>query len=204
MLLRAAVSKPSSLTIVVNCATIISPFAARGERQSAPDYAAPRFSSADISSNREEFLIGHSIVPMFNGAMHPAEATGPRSEAWFVEADHVDAARRGRSGARVRREEATSLRAIIVSSLFLILFTGALLFGGHAAINPLLRLATTAGETRSVGDVLLPERDGRFCRHLSFDNNTATIAEGTVEPCPDNIAKGEFHSFGHGFSWGEH
>jgi len=32
MSLRAAVSKPSSLTIVVHCATIISPFAARGER----------------------------------------------------------------------------------------------------------------------------------------------------------------------------
>ncbi|HEX4041744.1 MAG TPA: hypothetical protein VHY10_08600 [Xanthobacteraceae bacterium] len=141
---------------------------------------------------------------MFTNAMHSAEATGSRSAAWFVEADHVNAARRGRTGARVRREETTSVRAIIVSSLFLMLFTSALLFGGHAAINPLLRLATTAGETRSVGEIMLPERDGRFCRHLSFDNNTAAIAEGAVEPCPDNIAKGEFRSSGRGFSWGEH
>jgi len=140
---------------------------------------------------------------MLYGAMHNAEATGHRSAAWFVEADHVNAARRGRKGARVRREEATSARAVIVSSLFLILFTGALLFGGHAAINPLLRLATTAGETRSVSDVLLPMRDGRFCRHLSFDNTTAAIAEGTVEPCPDSITRGEFRSAGRGFSWGE-
>jgi hypothetical protein len=140
---------------------------------------------------------------MFNDAMHTAEATGPRDAAWFVEADHVDAARRGRKGSRMRREEATSVRAIIVSSLFLILFTGALLFGGHAAINPLLRLATTAGETRSVGEVLLPQRDGRLCRHLSFDNNTAAIAEGTVEPCPDSITKGEFRSFSRGFSWND-
>lgn len=135
--------------------------------------------------------------------MHAADATGPHSAAWFVESDHVNAALRHRKkGARARHGEATSARAVIVSSLFLMLFTSALLFGGHAAINPLLRLATTAAETRSTGEVLLPMRDGRFCRHLSFDNATAAMVEGTVEPCPDNIVKGQFRSFGRGFSWG--
>jgi len=134
--------------------------------------------------------------------MHAAEATGHRGATWFVEADHANAALRGRIKADRARRDETSLRAVIVSSLFLMLFTSALLFGGHAAINPLLRLAT-AGETRSVGEVLLPMRDGKFCRHLSFDNATAAMVEGTLEPCPESIAKHEFRTLGRGFSWGE-
>lgn len=137
--------------------------------------------------------------------MHAAEATGQSGATWFVEADHANATLRSRTkAARARRDEATSVRAIIVSSLFLMLFTSALLFGGHAAIDPLLRLATTAGESRSVGEVLLPMRDGKFCRHMSFDNATAAMVEGTVEPCPDSITKGEFRALGRGFTWGEH
>lgn len=135
--------------------------------------------------------------------MHAGDATEARGAAWFVEADHVNASLRARKLARSRRSEETSVRAVIVSSLFLILFTGALLFGGHAAIDPLLRLASTAGQTRSTGEILLPMRDGRFCRHMSFDNTTAAMVEGTVEPCPDSITKGEFRASGRGFSWGQ-
>jgi hypothetical protein len=136
--------------------------------------------------------------------MHAVDNPGHHGAAWFVEADHANAKLRARALVRARHEDATSARAVIVSSLFLILFTGALLFGGHAAIDPLLRLASTANESRSTGEILLPMRDGKFCRHLSFDNTTATLAEGTVEPCPENITKGEFRAFGGGFSWGEH
>jgi len=134
--------------------------------------------------------------------MHAAEATGRHDAAWFVEPDHATK-RRGRKAARARRDEATSTRAIIVSSVFLVLFTNALLVGGHAAIDPLLRLATTAGNTRSLGDVVVPMPDGKFCRHLSFDNATAEMVEGTVEPCPENLVKGQFRSAGRGFIWGQ-
>lgn len=136
--------------------------------------------------------------------MHAAEGTSQRGAAWFVEPDHVNAKPPARKHARARRGDTTSTRAIVVSSLFLIFFTNALLFGGHAAIDPLLRLAATASDTRSVSQVVLPMHDGKFCRHLSFDNATAEMAEGTVEPCPDNIARDQFRMIGRGFNWGEH
>ena len=135
--------------------------------------------------------------------MHATGITGHHGAAWFVEADHVNAKLRARVRERARHHDGSSARAVIVSSAFLVLFTAALLFGGHAAINPLLRLATTANDTRTTGEVLLPMRDGKFCRHLSFDNTTAAMVEGTVEPCPESITKGEFRAVGHGFSWGE-
>jgi hypothetical protein len=57
MSLRAAVSKPSSLTIVLNCATIISPFAARGERQSAPAGTTARiFPAQQLAQIEDNFL----------------------------------------------------------------------------------------------------------------------------------------------------
>lgn len=140
---------------------------------------------------------------MFYNAMQAAPATGRDGAAWFVEPDHANAKLRERKAAAARRE-ATSARAVIVSSIFLILFSSALLFGGHAAINPLLKLVTAADNSRQVGDVLLPTRDGKFCRHISFDNVSADIVEGDVEPCPDSITSGEFRDFGRGFRWSTH
>jgi len=83
------------------------------------------------------------------------------------------------------------------------LFTTALLFGGHAAINPLLRMATAARSSQSIADIVLPMSDGKFCRHMSFDNATAEMKEGDVEPCPDDIVRGQFRRTGRGFTWGE-
>ena len=136
--------------------------------------------------------------------MQAAQATGQHGAAWFVEPDDANAELRRRKAAAARRNDATSMRAVIVSSFFLMLFASALLFGGHAAINPLLQLVTTpGGDTRQVGDVVIPTRDGRFCRHMSFDNATAAVVEGDVALCPESITKGEFRSFGHGFNWGQ-
>ena len=84
----------------------------------------------------------------------------------------------------------TSVRAIIASSAFLVLFSVTLMVGGHAAIDPLLRSAMAARETRELGDVVVTMADGKFCRHMSFDNATAEIVEGKVGPCPDSVSRG--------------
>ena len=136
--------------------------------------------------------------------MEAVPATERHGAAWFVEPDHANAKLRERKAAAAHRNESTSARAIIVSSIFLMLFAGALLFGGHAAINPLLELVTAGDTSKQVGDVLLPTHDGKFCRHISFDNASADIVEGDVEPCPENITRGEFRDFGRGFRWSAH
>ncbi len=137
--------------------------------------------------------------------MHASDGASAHAAAWFVEPDHASTGRRGQKKVRVRarREDATSMRAVIVSTLFLVLFTTALLFGGHAAVDPLLRLVTAAHHSEAVGDIVLPMPDGKFCRHMSFDNTTAEMNGGAVEPCPDDIVRGQFRHTGRGFTWGE-
>jgi hypothetical protein len=122
-------------------------------------------------------------------------------------ADHAAASPRVRKALRMRLDDengATSARAIIVSSLFLVLFAATLLFGGHAAIDPLLRSVMAARDAGAVGDVVYSMPDGKFCRHMTFDNGTGNMVEGTVERCPDNIAREEFRSTASRFTWGEH
>jgi hypothetical protein len=135
--------------------------------------------------------------------MRAADGTSPHSAAWFVEPDPVGAGRRAQKGARVRQETGTSMRAVIVSTLFLVLFTTAIIFGGHAAIDPLLRMATAARHSESVGDIVMPMPDGKFCRHMSFDNKTSEMNEGDLEPCPDDLLRGQFRRGGRGFTWGK-
>jgi len=143
---------------------------------------------------------------MFNAAMQAAEKTGPHSGSWFVEPDRVAARPGARSRARGLRRDTTSARAIIVSSAFLALLTAALMVGGHlavdAAIDPLLRPTMAPRDTIAVGDVVLPMADRRYCRHMSFDNATAEMVEGTIERCPDNLGSSGRHT-GRGFTWGE-
>lgn len=135
--------------------------------------------------------------------MHAAQGTSPQTAAWFVESDHVSANPRVRRAARARQRDAASVRAVIVSSLFLVLFTTALMVGGHAAIDPLLRRATAARDAGATGDVLYSLPDGKFCRHMSYNNTTGEMIEGTVEPCPDDIVRGQFRQPDRGFAWGE-
>ena len=88
--------------------------------------------------------------------MGAADTTSRDAGAWFVEADHVSvtALARRRSRARMDEERAKSGRVVIVSSLFLVLFTAALLIGGQAAIDPILQSAMNAWETKGTGDVV--------------------------------------------------
>ncbi|MGC2122454.1 MAG: hypothetical protein WA652_06330 [Xanthobacteraceae bacterium] len=121
--------------------------------------------------------------------MHAANGPSPHAAAWFVEPDRDSAKRRARREALARRRGATSTRAAIVASIFLVLVATGLLFGGHAAIDPLLHLATTARDSRATSDVVIPMPDGQYCRHMSFDNATSEMVEGTIEPCPDSIVR---------------
>jgi hypothetical protein len=142
---------------------------------------------------------------VFYAGMSVAERISRDAGAWFVEADHVSvtALARRRSRARMDEERAKSGRVVIVSSLFLVVFTGALLIGGHAAIDPLLQSAMDARGTKSAGDVVVTMPDGIFCRHLSFDNVTAEISEGGIERCTNDIA-GNRPRASRGFAWGSH
>jgi hypothetical protein len=109
-------------------------------------------------------------------------------------------------GPRKARQDAdgpTSVRAVITSSAFLVVFAVALLVGGRAAIDPLLRAAVEAREARGVGDIVYSMPDGRFCRHMSYDNATAQMSQGEVVACPDSVTRGLFRS-NRGFAWGEH
>jgi len=135
--------------------------------------------------------------------MHAADGTSPHSAAWFVEPDHAGAGRRRQRVARVRREDDTSMRAVIVSTLFLVIFTTTIMFGGHAAIDPLLRMVTAAHNSETYGDIVVPMPDGKFCRHLSFDNKTSEMKEGDIKPCPEDFVRSQFRHGPRSFTWGK-
>jgi hypothetical protein len=97
---------------------------------------------------------------------------------------------------------ATSLRAIITSTLFLALFANCFaMLGGRAALAPLLRSAAAARQTSVIADVVLTMPGGRYCRHMSFDNASAEITEGGVEACPDRARPINTRT-ARGFAWG--
>lgn len=135
--------------------------------------------------------------------MHAGDGAGPKSNAWFVQPDHAGASPRTWRSLRALRDEdgAASGRAAIVSSLFLVVLASALLIGGHAALDPLLQSAIAARHAKGIGDVVYPMPDGIYCRHLSFDNTTAEIAETAIERCPDDLA-GQRVRTSRGFAWG--
>ena len=93
--------------------------------------------------------------------------------------------RPARYRSRLRRQErqAKTKRAAVVLSLFLALLAATLLVGGRTLIGPLLGRAAADREANRVGDVVLVMPDGNFCRHMSFDNNTAEVIEGGVQQC---------------------
>ena len=124
---------------------------------------------------------------------------------WYVEADHASRDTRAREPSRARRDEerANSLGLIITTSLFFVLFAAAIMFGGHAAIGPLLRRAIATRDAQGMGDIVYAMPDGVFCRHMSFDNATGEVAEGAVERCPDRIGDGRALTTSK-FEWGTH
>ncbi len=107
--------------------------------------------------------------------------------------------------ARLRRDEqqAKAARIAVVLSLFLVLLVTALLVGGRAIIDPLLQAAADAREAKRTGEIVYTLPDGAFCRHLSFDNATAELTEGTIERCAHDLSRGQTRPM-MGFAWGSH
>ncbi len=95
----------------------------------------------------------------------------------------------------------TSLRAVIATALFLVLLASTMLIGGHAAIDPILRFAIAHRDSSGRGDVLYSMPDGKYCRHMSFDNATDEMIEGDIERCPNDIVSEHGHTT-MGFAWG--
>lgn len=143
------------------------------------------------------------MVVRFDGAMRASGETRPKTVVRFVAPENGGAAARAPRASRLRidADDASSTRAVIVSSLFLVVLASALLLGGHAAIDPLLRSAMAAREAHGVGDVVYTMPDGVYCRHLSFDNATAEVAESAIERCSNDIVGDRVHS-SRGFAWG--
>jgi hypothetical protein len=174
----------------------------RGEGKTAAD---PQFHQI-----KDNLLSAAQELLCFYGAMQLAEEAHPGEPSWFAAVNHGDAElrprRRPAAADRRGRDGTTSLRAIIASSAFLVMFASTTLVGGHAAIDPLLRSLAKAREAKNTGDIVYPMPDGQFCRHLSFDNTTAELAESTVGPCPDSVIRNSlrdrFHSSGRNFTWG--
>lgn len=152
-----------------------------------------------IPSNLKQLFIAGRTIVVFYGGMRTAKDARVRSPAWFTALNYDDG--NARRGPRRVSDGQTSFRAIIASSAFLVLFAVTLMLGGRAAIDPLLRSAMAARETKDLGDVVLPMSDGKFCRHMSFDNATAEIVEGKVGLCPDSLTRGQFRTY-RGFAWG--
>jgi len=106
---------------------------------------------------------------------------------------------------RLRREDQRSKATALVMALssFLVILVVALLIGGRALIEPLLWRAATDGQTSRTGAIVFAMPDGTFCRHLSFDNQTAALTEGAIEQCTPDGFRGRWGGTT-GFSWGAH
>lgn len=127
---------------------------------------------------------------------------------WFVEPDAAAHGAAAGDHSRARRDEkranrANSVGLAITTSLLFVLLMAGILVGGHAAIGPLLSRAAAARASKGVGDVVFTMPDGVFCRHMSFNNATAEVTEGDIEPCPDPIGSGARASSSR-FEWGGH
>lgn len=121
---------------------------------------------------------------------------GPHAGAVAWEEGPPGAVERSRRDVRPCRHRFLVLHLIVGASL---------LVGGRAAIDPFLHPALDANDPRAGGDVVVTMPDGKFCRHMSFDNATASMIEGTIEPCRTDISR-DFGVPGvaphGGFAWG--
>jgi hypothetical protein len=140
---------------------------------------------------------------LFYQEMRAGERASTTATSWSGTPDRGRVA--VRRSTRVRRDEqhTKNTRVVIVLSSFLAFLAAALLIGGRAFIDPMLRAAAEARQTNRTGDIVFTMPDGAFCRHLSFDNKTAEITESAVDRCPE--ARPRFKepvSSKKGFAWG--
>jgi hypothetical protein len=126
-------------------------------------------------------------LPFYAG-MRAGEGSSTDTGGWFADRVSVASLTRRPSYAQFSEGQAASGRAVIASSLFLVLFAATLLIGGHAAIDPLLQSAADSREASSAGAVVYTMPDGVYCRHVSFDNVTAQVTEGGIERCTSDVS----------------
>jgi hypothetical protein len=139
--------------------------------------------------------------------MDASQQAGTKAGPERIAAGPVTVAQRLRGWSRAAGKGDTSGHVAIASTVFLVLFASALLIGGHAAIDPLLRASQAARNAARVGDVVYAMPDGVFCRHMSFDNTTAELTESALEHCSTDAAgqpRPEVPHRAKGFAWGGH
>jgi hypothetical protein len=131
------------------------------------------------------------------------QQAGTEAQWWVAAAGQINRRALARRAVQTRRNEqhAKNARVAIVLSLFLVLFAGAVLVGGRSFIDPLLRAAVDERESKRIGDIVYTMADGAFCRHLSFDNMSGEVTQGTIERCAQAIS-GERPRAANGFTWG--
>lgn len=146
------------------------------------------------------------MILLFSGEMRVVKRTSAEATTWFADVNPAPAKSPAKKAAQARLSDdgATSTRAVIASSVFIVLLAAGLLLGGRAAIDPFLRSGTDT-DARGNGDVVVTMPDGKFCRHMSFDNATASMVEGTIEPCKTDISRDSGSAAPAppgGFAWG--
>ena len=132
------------------------------------------------------------MVPLFHGQMRAGKRAGTAVASWNAAVEHTHVREGPRRVVRARRDEqhAKTWRLAIVLFLFPGLLATALLIGGHAIIDPVLRAAAEAREASRVDRIVFTMPDVAFCRHLSFNNETAEVTEGTAR-CPEAKPRGQ-------------
>ena len=135
--------------------------------------------------------------------MRAAKPVSAKTASWDATAGSLGARTLPYRSQRLRRDErqTKTTRSMVVLSLFLVLLAAALLVGGRSLIDPQLQLAAVGRDANRVGEIILTMPDGKFCRHLSFDNKTAVLVEGAIEQCAPDRPK-DRAGLATGFSWG--
>jgi len=136
---------------------------------------------------------------LFYAGMHTVRRVGAKAAALIATVHPVGGRGLARRPPRPDEQQTKAGRLALVLSLLLLLLAAALLIGGRAVIDPLLRAAAADREAHRLGEIVFSMPDGTVCRHLSFDNKTAAITEGAVEPCAQDQPQANGAM---GFAWG--
>jgi hypothetical protein len=137
------------------------------------------------------------MVSLFYAGMHTVRRVGAKA-ALIATVHPVGGRGLARRPPRPDERQTKAGRLALVLSLLLVLLAAALLIGGRAVIDPLLRAAAADREAHRLGEIVF-NMPGTVCRHLSFDNKTAAITEGAVEPCAEDQPQANGAM---GFAWG--
>jgi hypothetical protein len=135
--------------------------------------------------------------------MRAGQNTSARTATWPAKPRGAGAVALPKRVTLARREEqrAKSIGVVIACALIFVLIASAVLTSGHASIIHFFRSMAGGRPAEGTGDIVYTMPDGMFCRHASFDNARAEFNEGTVERCPDAVARD--HGRGSiGFAWG--